>query len=44
MDPKSGEQVGDPIAVGKAPLGIASGAGSLWVANFEADTVTRIRP
>jgi serine/threonine protein kinase len=32
-----------PITVGQAPTAIAVGAGSLWVANFEDDTVTRVQ-
>ena len=33
-----------PITVGNDPLGIAAGAGAIWVANHESATVTRIRP
>jgi DNA-binding beta-propeller fold protein YncE len=34
--------VGSPIVVGKAPIGIAGNASVLWVANFDASTVTRV--
>ncbi len=34
--------VGSPIAVGRAPIGIAGNAEVLWVANFDASTVTRV--
>jgi serine/threonine-protein kinase len=30
------------ITVGNGPTAIAAGAGALWVANFEDDTVTRV--
>ena len=33
-----------PIPVGEKPLGIATGAGAVWVANHESNTVTRIQP
>ncbi len=35
-------QVQQPTTVGKEPKAIAVGADSLWVANFDDDTVTRI--
>lgn len=36
--------VGDPIQVGKAPTGIDGNSAVLWVANFDASTVTRVTP
>jgi streptogramin lyase len=30
--------------VGQKPLGIASGAGAVWVANHADHTITRIQP
>ena len=44
IDPDSGRVVGRPIPVGTEPLGVAVGAGAVWVANFGDDTVTRIDP
>ena len=44
IDAKTGRVVGSPIPVGSKPLGIATGAGAVWVANHESDTVTRIQP
>jgi serine/threonine-protein kinase len=44
IDPKAGKVVGSPIRVGKTPVGIAAGAGSVWVTNNASDTVTRIDP
>ena len=35
---------GEPIRVGKDPIGIAAGGGAVWTANFHDDTVTRIKP
>ena len=37
-------QVGTSVAVGSAPAGIATGAGSVWVTNGADGTVTRIDP
>ena len=37
-------RVVEPVAVGNVPSGIASGAGSLWVANSADGTVARIDP
>jgi YVTN family beta-propeller protein len=34
----------DQLAIGRTPAGLAAGAGSLWVANTDEDTVTRIDP
>ena len=41
IDPLTQQEL-DPLTVGQAPEAIAVGAGSLWVANFEDGTVTRI--
>ena len=43
LDPATG-QVAASVAVGSAPAGIASGAGSIWVTNGADGTVTRIDP
>jgi YVTN family beta-propeller protein len=32
------------IRVGRSPLGVAVGEGSVWVANYEDGTVSRIDP
>lgn len=37
-------QAGEPVAVGSGPIGLALGAGAVWVANSDDDTVTRIDP
>ena len=42
MDPRTGQIVGDPVQTGRAPLSVAVGEGSLWVANHDARTITRI--
>ena len=39
-----GRVVGSPIPVGQKPLGIASGAGAVWVANHADHSITRIQP
>jgi len=44
IDPQTGEVVGEPIAVGRNPLGLAFGAGALWVANYDDGTITRAQP
>lgn len=44
IDATTGEVVGEPIPVGDGPLGMAFGAGSLWVTNSENGTVTVFRP
>jgi DNA-binding beta-propeller fold protein YncE len=41
VDPVTAQK-GDPITVGKQPTAIAIGAGSLWVANFADDTISRV--
>jgi DNA-binding SARP family transcriptional activator len=41
IDPAAGRAV-EEIAVGKGPSAIASGAGGVWVANFDERTVSRI--
>ena len=41
IDPRSRSEVRE-INVGKAPSALALGLGSLWVANYEDDTVWRI--
>jgi serine/threonine protein kinase len=43
IDPSSNELVGE-VPVGVDPLAIATGAGSVWVANFTDKTLTRINP
>jgi YVTN family beta-propeller protein len=42
IDPKTSQIIGDPIQTGRAPLSLAVGEGSVWVANHDAHTVTRI--
>jgi YVTN family beta-propeller protein len=42
IDPKTGQISGDPIQTGRGPISVALGDGSLWVANHDAHTVTRI--
>ena len=44
IDERTGKIVGSAIPVGEEPLGIATGSGSVWVANHESNTVTRIQP
>ncbi len=44
IDPATGRQIGQAIDVGDRPSGIATGAGSVWVANAGDGTVTRIDP
>ena len=41
VDPRRGT-LGRSVTVGRSPLGMASRAGSLWVANFNSGTVSRI--
>ena len=41
VDPATNRKL-DEVDVGAAPSAIAVGAGALWVANFDDDTVTRI--
>jgi len=42
IDPKTNQIIGDPIQTGRAPLSLAVGDGSVWVANHDAHTVTRM--
>jgi serine/threonine-protein kinase len=44
IDATTGRVIGAPVTVGEKPLGIAAGAGAIWVANYGSDTVTRIQP
>ena len=38
----AGEVVGDPIATGKGPRDLAFGAGAVWTANLDDNSVTRV--
>lgn len=42
IDPQTNQLAGDPIQTGRAPLSLALGEGSLWVANHDAHTITRV--
>jgi YVTN family beta-propeller protein len=44
IDPKIYQIAGEPIETGSAPICLAVGGGSIWVANHDAHTVTRIDP
>jgi streptogramin lyase len=44
IDPETAEVTGEPIAVGRNALGLAFGAGALWVTNYDDGTVTRYEP
>lgn len=44
VSPDVNRVVGDPIAVGNQPTGIAAGPSGVWVANSTDGTVTRIDP
>lgn len=44
VDASSGEIVGEPIPIGESPVGIAFGAGALWVTNYQRGTVTTYAP
>lgn len=44
IDPQTAQVIGDPIDAGRNPLGLAFGAGALWVANYDDGTVTRYQP
>lgn len=45
IDPQSNEVAGKPLEVGlNYPKGIATGAGSIWIANEMDDSVTRVDP
>jgi hypothetical protein len=41
VDPRT-RRIGHPLTVGQSPLRMAGGAGSLWVANFNDGTVSRV--
>ena len=42
IDPQTNQLASDPIQTGRAPLSLAVGEGSMWVANHDAHTITRI--
>jgi len=42
IDPQTNQLLGDPIRTGSAPLSLAIGDGSVWVADHDAHTITRI--
>jgi YVTN family beta-propeller protein len=42
IDPQTNRLVGRPVTTGASPQSLAVGGGSLWVANHDAATVTRI--
>jgi YVTN family beta-propeller protein len=42
IDPQTNQLAGDPIQTGRAPLSLAVGEVSLWVANHDVHTITRI--
>jgi DNA-binding beta-propeller fold protein YncE len=42
IDPKTNRVTGRPVRTGASPQSLAVGGGSLWVANHDARTVTRI--
>lgn len=44
IDPDTSDVAGAPIPVGEAPLGLAYGAGALWVTNYDDGTVTAYTP
>jgi YVTN family beta-propeller protein len=44
IDPHTNRPVGRPVVTGASPQSLAVGGGSLWVANHDALTVTRINP
>jgi YVTN family beta-propeller protein len=44
IDPETHQIAGEPIETGRAPICLAVGDGSIWVANHDAHTVTRIDP
>jgi DNA-binding beta-propeller fold protein YncE len=43
IDPRTNRLVGRPVRTGASPQSFAIGGGSLWVANHDAGTVTRIQ-
>jgi YVTN family beta-propeller protein len=42
IDPQTNRLAGGPVTTGASPQSLAIGGGSLWVANHDAGTVTRI--
>jgi DNA-binding beta-propeller fold protein YncE len=42
IDPRTNRLAGRPVRTGASPQSLAAGGGSLWVANHDAATVTRI--
>jgi YVTN family beta-propeller protein len=44
IDPRTNRPAGRPVSTGASPQSLAVGGGSLWVANHDARTVTRIDP
>jgi DNA-binding beta-propeller fold protein YncE len=42
IDPRTNRLAGRPVRTGASPQSLAVGGGSLWVANHDAETVTRI--
>jgi virginiamycin B lyase len=44
IDPHTNRLAGRPVTTGASPQSLAVGGGSLWVANHDARTVTRIDP
>ncbi len=44
IDSSEGEWTGEVFMVGDAPQGVVVGAGSIWVADQESDSVTRLTP
>lgn len=44
IDPSESEWTGEVFEVGQAPQGVVVGAGSIWVADQESDSVTRLTP
>jgi YVTN family beta-propeller protein len=44
IDPRTNRLAGRPVSTGASPQSLAAGGGSLWVANHDAATVTRINP
>jgi YVTN family beta-propeller protein len=44
IDPQTNRPTGRPVGTGASPQSLATGGGSLWVANHDARTVTRIDP
>ena len=42
IDPETSRLLGRPVRTGASPQSLAVGGGSVWVANHDARTVTRI--